>query len=198
MNYPFIIESLQQNLQFKRFWGFIFAVGFFSFSQGQVMILDSLYIQKSWTDKNGINTLSINVNALCNPNKPPFDGQETKINAELVNNEFSLKQEYNDKDYQMEMLQFYEKDIWFYKYKEAQAVFIPFFYCANLDNEVKVSYIIFYNNSWLDHFYYKCTEEGDCWLNDKLEKKVDDLSIKIRKELVKQLKPDIKTILIFI
>lgn len=78
-------------------------------------------------DKNVNNTWSINVNALCNPDKQPVDGHETKINAELVNNEYFLKQEFNDEVYQMEMLLLYEKDIRFINIKEHRQFAFHFF-----------------------------------------------------------------------
>jgi hypothetical protein len=61
---------------------FFFLIAFFSNKvESQVVKVDSISISKEWKDCNGMNRLTVNVNALCNPNEPPFDGHKTMIDV---------------------------------------------------------------------------------------------------------------------
>jgi hypothetical protein len=167
------------------------------------MYPDSIVISKKWNDKNGLNLLTIRVNALCNPNRPPFDGHITVIESSLKNDRHKLSIKYNEDDYQMKMIYFEEKDIWFYKYNGIQAVFIPFFYCSNIDSEGTVSYIILYDNKkYLYHFNFTCDNEfafldekgGKCKLRTKnLNQKLKDLPNALRETLINFIKTHYKT-----
>ncbi|WP_343534910.1 hypothetical protein [Pedobacter sp.] len=156
----------------------------------QIVHTDSIEIHKVWKDKNGENKLTVNVNALCNPDKPPFDGHKTKLRALLKNKNFAQEIIFDDKNYQMEMILFREKDIWLTEYKGNKAVFIPFFYCGNADNDVKVSFIIFYNRKkYLYHIKFYCNEEGKCNLNEpNINLKLKGLPKEVRDEFAKKLK----------
>lgn len=160
------------------------------YAVAQIVHTDSIEIHKVWKDKNGENKLTVNVNALCNPDKPPFDGHKTKIKALLKNKNFVQEIIFDDKNYQMEMILFREKDIWFAEFKENKAVFIPFFYCGNADNDVKASFIIFYNRKkYLYHVKFYCNEEGTCKLNEpNINLKLKGLPKEVRDELTKKLK----------
>lgn len=156
----------------------------------QIVQTDSIEINKEWKDKNGENKLTVNVNALCNPDKPPFDGHKTKIRALLKNKNFVQEIIFDDKAYQMEMILFRERDIWFTEYNGNKAVFIPFFYCGNADNDVKASFIIFYNRKkYLYHLKFYCNEEGRCKLNEpNINLKLKGLPKEVRDEFAKKLK----------
>jgi len=156
----------------------------------QVVRTDSVEIHQSWKDKNGENKLVVNVNALCNPDRPPFDGRQTKIIASLKNKKFTQEIVFDDKDYQMEMILFREKDVWFSEYNGVKAVFVPFFYCGNADNDIKASFIIFYNNKkYLYHLKFYCSDEGDCRLNEKnINLKLKELSKEMRDDFIKKIK----------
>ncbi|PZQ80851.1 MAG: hypothetical protein DI548_13480, partial [Flavobacterium johnsoniae] len=66
----------------------------------QVVKVDSISISKEWKDCNGMNKLTVNVNALCNPDEPPFDGHKTMIDVSLKNKKHSLNVQFDDPDYQ--------------------------------------------------------------------------------------------------
>lgn len=190
MNYQSIIENLQMKVLLKLF----FLLAFFPNKiTAQVVKVDSISISKEWKDCNGTNKLIVNVNALCNPDEPPFDGHKTKIDVSLKNKKHSLNVQFDDPAYQMEMIAFNEKNIWFYSLKGAQAVFIPFTYCSNSDSDKKLSYIILYNNKkYLYHIPFKCSEDDDCVLNEDLNKSMSDLNSKIRAELIKKIQSHYK------
>lgn len=156
----------------------------------QIVHIDSIEIHKVWKDKNGENKLMINVNALCNPDKPPFDGHKTKIIASLKNKKFNQTIVFDDQNYQMEMILFREKDLWLTEYHGTKAVFIPFSYCGNADNDVKASFIIFYNGKkHLYHLKFYCGDAGDCKLNEKdLHLKLKALPKELKDHLIKKLK----------
>jgi len=190
MNYQSIIESLQVKVLLR----FFFLIAFFSNKvESQVVKVDSISISKEWKDCNGMNRLTVNVNALCNPNEPPFDGHKTMIDVSLKNKKHSLNVQFDDPDYQMEMIAFSEKNIWFYSLKKVQVAFIPFTYCSNSDSEKKLSYIILYNDKkYLYHIPFKCTEDDDCVLNEDLNKSMSDLNPKIKTELIKKIQSHYK------
>lgn len=191
MNYPFIIEVIRLD-QFRKIAMLLLCMTSFVI-HAQVVHTDSIAVHKTWYDKNGKNTLSIKVNALCNANKPPFDGHVSIINASLTNKNYAVTNEYNDENYQMEMLLFYEKDIWFHVINKVKAVFIPFFYCGNMDTNNKVSYLIFYNNTkYLYHINYRCNEDNACTLNENLQLKLKDLPTGLKKVFMKVLQSKYK------
>lgn len=190
MNCQFIIENLKAKVLLKLSLLFVF---FPNKIVSQVVKTDSISIVKEWKDCNGKNTLNVTVNALCNPEEPPFDGHKTIIEAHLNNKRHKLEVEFDDPNYQMEMISFSEKNIWFYSLKGVNAVFIPFTYCSNSDSEKRLSYIVFYNgNKQLYHIDFKCTEDENCALNEDLNKLLSDLNPKLRAELVKKIKSKYK------
>ena len=190
MNYQSIIENLKAKVLLR----LLLLVAFLPNEVvSQVVKVDSISISKEWKDCNGMNKLTVNVNALCNPDEPPFDGHKTMIDVSLKNKKHSLSVQFDDPDYQMEMIAYSEKNSWFYNLKKAKVVFIPFSYCSNSDSEKKLSYIILYNDKkYLYHIPFKCTEEDDCVLNADLNKSMSDLNPKIRTELIKKIKSHYK------
>lgn len=161
----------------------------------QVVVPDSITINKQWKDNNGENTLTVNVNALCNPENPPFDGHKTMIHAALKTKNFSSEVVFDDEDYQMEMILFRETDIWFFDLNKTKAAVIPFFYCGNSDTNVKASFIIFYGaKKYLYHLNFYCGEEGKCALDEKkLKGKLADLPREIKDKLIRNMKKDFTT-----
>lgn len=151
---------------------------------------DSVTVVKNWEDKNGPNQLTVHVVGLCNPDEPPFDGTPTKIQAHLKNKQTELQVLFDDENYQMEMILFYEKDIEIMDIKKEKAIFIPFFYCGNFDNDIRVSYIIFYKDkSYLFHIDFHCAEGDGCWLSDDLKAKLSSIEDRtLKKVFAKKLK----------
>ena len=192
MNYQSITESLKAKVLLK----FLFLIAFFPNKiVSQVVKVDSISISKAWKDCNGKNVLTVNVNALCNPNEPPFDGHKTMIDVHLKNKKHSLDVKFDDPDYQMEMIAFSEKNIWFYTIKQSKVVFIPFTYCSNSDSDKRLSYIILYNDKkYLYHIPFKCSEDEDCFLNEDLNKSMSDLNPKIKAELIKKVESHYKKV----
>ncbi len=186
MNYPFIIGNLVAIRHHKIVW--LLAILYCNIATAQEIHADSITVQKKWTDKNGKNLLTVKVNALCNPSKMPIDGHPTKFEAKLETKQKKFEIEYDDSAYQMEMILFDEKEIWFYELNKVKAVFIPFQYCSNADNDLKVSYAVFYGNQqFLFHFRFRCNENGNCKINEDLNKKLFILQPKLKKALIEKL-----------
>ena len=151
---------------------------------------DSIVFNQTWEDCNGYNELYIRVYAACNPEKPPYDGHESKIQVKLKNKKYELAVHYELEydQYQMQMLLFSEENIRYFKIKKAKAAFIPFFYCGNSDSINRVSYIILHNNkSYLKHIDFYCSENGRCKL---LENYLSDIPKSLRKILIQELEND--------
>lgn len=163
-----------------------------------LFVPEILHVTKNWTDANGANTLHLTVDGNCNPDNAHF-GTPTSIQAQLENKNYKVKIKYNEPDYQMCMIHLSEKDIWFYEYNGAKAVFIPFSYCGNLDSTVKLSYIILYNkHKCLLHFLFNCEEDpeenGICTLDNKTaNKEVKKIPKELRSILMNYLKENYKT-----
>ncbi len=192
MNYQYIIENLRAIVLLRII---CLLVLFPNMGITQVVKVDSIAVSKEWKDCNGKNTLKVEVNALCNPDEPPFDGHKTMINATLKNKNNELNVTFDDPDYQMEMIAFNEKNIWFYTLKRTKAVFIPFSYCSNSDTDIKLSYIVMYNDKkQLYHISFKCSEDEDCVLNEDLNDTIKGLDPKIKAELIKQIKSNYKKV----
>lgn len=189
MNYLFIINQQLRNQLLKILAITAFIIASISpEKQAQVMEPDSVIVNQTWTDNNGVNELYIYVYAACNLQKPPYDGYKSKIQVKLKNEKYKLKIEYDEKNYQMCMILFKEDDIFYVNKNNTQIAFIPFFYCANADSEIKVSYFILYNNlKFLKHIYFYCDEDGNCRLNDNLNKKLKGMPEYLKKEFIDQL-----------
>lgn len=169
MNYLFITGHLRVSLQHS-FVIALFLVLAWGKASAQQMKPDSICINKVWTDKNGENRLMVKVNALCNPEHPPFDGHPSKIEVQLTNDKNDTYAVYDEENYQSMMLLFYESDIVFFKIRGVNAVLIPFFYCCNSDPQQKVSYILLYDDKqYLFHLSFYSDENGICHRNDDLD-----------------------------
>lgn len=191
MNYRFTIESLQAIRLRKIVW--LFAMSYCMPAIAQELHPDSITVQKKWTDKNGENKLTVKVNALCNPSKMPIDGHATKFEAKLKVRQKEMNIVFDDSAYQMEMILFEEKEIWFYELNKVKAVFIPFLYCSNADNDLKVSYAVFYDNKkYLFHFQFRCNENGNCKISTERNKELITLQPQLRKVLIEKLKKKYK------
>jgi hypothetical protein len=192
MNYQFIIENLV-GIQLRRIVWLLLML-FCTSVSAQVVYPDSITIQKKWIDGNGENRLTVKVNALCNPSKMPIDGHPTKFEANLQMKNSHMDIVYDDSSYQMEMILFEEKEIWFYELNKVKAVFIPFLYCSNEDNDVKVSYAVFYGDKkYLFHFNFRCKENGICKLNEEEKKKLTLLQPELKRALLAKLLKKYKT-----
>jgi len=165
----------------------IFCSFFCLLSFAQESKRDSITVVKNWEDKSGRNELTVHIAGLCDPENPPFDGVSTKIQVNLKNNQVDLNIVFDDEDYQMERILFYENNIEVVEIKNEKAVFIPFFYCGNFDNDIKVSYIIFYKNTgYLFHINFHCSERNGCKLNDDLKNKLAPIKDKNLKKIFEE------------
>ena len=144
--------------------------------------------KKEWTDKNGNNLLQIHVSALCTDNLTFMDGFKSKITVTLNNKKHDLKKSYDNENYQMSSISFYEQDIILEQIDGSTAVFVPFFYCGNMDSSVTVSYFIFYNKyKYIKHISFYCSEDGDCKLNDDIDKKLKGMPDVLKNCFLQQL-----------
>jgi hypothetical protein len=150
---------------------------------------DSLIIQKNFKDGRISNKLTVKVINPCNSEKNRFDGAVTIISAAVKNKNYSDSIVYNYPYAQSGLINLKTDHISDHNINKHQAVFIPFTYCGNWDNDTKVSYIIFYNNKkYLYHIKYYCGEDGKCKLNDNLNITLKDLPSTLRLKVTKDLK----------
>lgn len=159
--------------------------------QAQVMRTDSVVVAKRWIDKNGTNDLRVNVYAACN-NYDAYltspDGHPSVIDVSLKNDRHTLEARFGLEtldDFALTMLMFYGEGIWFHDLKGIQAVFIPVFYCAMMDSEMKLSYIVLYNDKQhIYHFTYYYDQESEVGrvtlMEEDLDKKLKDLPSELR------------------
>ncbi|MGK6344224.1 hypothetical protein ACMGDK_18590 [Chryseobacterium sp. DT-3] len=150
---------------------------------------DSLIIQKNFKDGTISNKLTVKVINPCNSEKNRFDGAVTNISATVKNKNYSDSLVYNYPYAQSGLINLKTDNISDHNINKHQAVFIPFTYCGNWDNDTKVSYIIFYNHKkYLYHIKYFCGEDGKCKLNDNLNITLKDLPSTLRLKMIKDLK----------
>lgn len=151
--------------------------------------LDSLIIQKNFKDGTISNKLTVKVINPCNSEKNRFDGAVTIISAAVKNKNYSDNIVYNYPYAQSGLINLKTDHISDHNINKHQAVFIPFTYCGNWDNDTKVSYIIFYKHKkYLYHIKYYCGEDGKCKLNDNLNITLKDLPSTLRLKVIKDLK----------
>ena len=148
---------------------------------------DSIIEKKYFKDKKGNNELTIMVMNPCGLNKEPYDGPLSYIEASLKNKYTSNNVSYNYPNAQSGLLYFNKKEVLISDVGGKKAVFIPFYYCGNWDNDNMVSYLIFYDNKkYIEHIKYYCTDNGKCKLNDNVTLK--DMPSSLKKFFVKVLK----------
>jgi hypothetical protein len=88
----------------------------------------------------------------------------------------------------MQTILFRESEIWFKELNRIQAVFIPFAYCGNADNDIQISYIVFYNHqASIYHINLRGEDFANYKIADNLEEKLNDLPQNLRKELIKHI-----------
>ncbi|MGN7756956.1 hypothetical protein ACTJIV_05715 [Chryseobacterium sp. 22532] len=154
---------------------------------------DSLIIQKNFKDGTISNKLTVKVINPCNSEKNRFDGAVTIISAAVKNKNYSDNVVYNYPYAQSGLINLKTDHISDHNINKHQAVFIPFTYCGNWDNDTKVSYIIFYKHKkYLYHIKYYCGEDGKCKLNDNLNITLKDLPSTLRLKVIKDLKTKYK------
>lgn len=181
MNFQFIIQAMKQ-LVLNTF--FIMCVAS-SFSQkvdtdsSFMYHKDSIIVTKYFKDKKGKNTLTIKIINPCGLKEGPYDGALSYIEAQLKNNYTIQNIKYNHVDAQSGLLYFNIKDVSINDIDGKKAIFVPFYYCGNWDNDNMVSYLIFFENKkYVEHIKYYCTDDGKCKLNDNLKLKGMPLRLK--------------------
>ena len=148
---------------------------------------DSIIVTQYFQDKEGKNKLVVKIMNPCGIKKGPHDGPLSYIEANLKNKNISQNILYNYANAQSGLLYFNKNEITINEIEGKKAVFIPFFYCGNWDNDNMVSYLIFYDNKkYIEHIKYYCTDNGKCKLNDNVTLK--DMPSSLKKFFVKVLK----------
>ncbi|MFN1215767.1 hypothetical protein ACKW6Q_02160 [Chryseobacterium kwangjuense] len=160
----------------------------------KVYYQDSLMIHKDFKDGAVSNKLTVKVINPCNAEKERFDGAVTIISASVKNKNYSDNIVYNYPHAQSGLINLKKDNISNYTINKRQAVFIPFTYCGNWDNDTKVSYMILYNHKkYLYHIKYYCGEDGKCKLNDNLNVTLKDLPSTVKSKLMKDLETKYKS-----
>lgn len=149
---------------------------------------DSLIVNRNFKDGTGFSKLTVKVINPCNAEKERFDGVVTMISAVVKNKNYGDSIVYDYPDAQSGLINLKAENISNYTVNKRQAVFIPFTYCGNWDNDTKVSFIILYSRKkYLYHIKYYCGEDGKCRINDNLNIRLKDLpselKLKVRKDL---------------
>lgn len=189
MNYQFIIQKMKSlAISFIVFLS-VSVCGQQSVNDSlKVYYQDSLMIHKDFKDGAVSNKLTVKVINPCDAEKERFDGAVTIISAAVKNKNYSDSIVYNYPHAQSGLINLKKDNISNYTINKRQAVFIPFTYCGNWDNDTKVSYMILYNHKkYLYHIKYYCGEDGKCKLNDNLNVTLKDLPSKVKSKLVKDL-----------
>jgi len=150
---------------------------------------DSLIVNKNFKDGTMSTKLTIQVINPCNSEKERFDGAVTIISAAVKNKNYSDSIVYHYPYAQSGLINLKTNNISYYNINKRQAVFIPFTYCGNWDNDTKVSYIILYNHKkYLYDIKYYCGEDNTCKINDNLNITLKDLPTKLKAQVLKDLK----------
>lgn len=157
-------------------------------TKAQTIVLepDSISTVKTWTDNNGKNELTVSAFAACNYydtwlHSP--DGYPSAITSTLKNDKRTVTAYYNLEDFMLQMLQFYDEGIWFKDIDGVQAVFIPVFYCAMLDSDMKLSYIVIYDkHKYVFNFNFLWHEgsENVTMVEPNLDKKLRKMPEKLK------------------
>lgn len=149
---------------------------------------DSLIVNRSFKDGKEFSKLTVKVINPCNAEKERFDGAVTIISAVIKNKNYSDSIVYHYPDAQSGLINLKAENISSYTVNKSQAVFIPFTYCGNWDNDTKVSLIILYNRKkYLYHIKYYCGEDGKCRINDHLNMRLNDLPSELKLKVIKDL-----------
>jgi hypothetical protein len=177
----------------------------------QRFIRDTLVINKTFNNKNGVNRLEIEV---INPCREPrnieefnsedswkyyrYDGVINYIVVRLTNKNYSDTLVYYHPGVLMNLINPLERNITLKTISGRQAVFIPFAYCGTQDPErIQISCIILYNRQKyiyhnIDLHVYDADLENYKVFDD-LNEKFKDLPKKLKKELIKYFNSQNKT-----
>ncbi|PQA90893.1 hypothetical protein B0A69_19360 [Chryseobacterium shigense] len=189
MNYQFTIQKMKSLVTSLIVFFFIPVFGQKSVNDTlKRYYQDSLIIHKNFKDGTVSNKLTVKVINPCNAEKNRFDGAVTIISAAVKNKNYSDSIVYNYPYAQSGLINLKTNNISSYNINKHEAIFIPFTYCGNWDNDTKVSYIILYNQKkYLYHIKYYCGEDGKCMLNDNLNNTLKDLPSTLRLKISKDL-----------
>jgi hypothetical protein len=167
-------------------------------------IYDSLTIHKTFPNKNRENRLEIKVINPCNDEVDIEDknfrvmGMINSISVWLSNKNETDSLVYFNPNVLMSLIKLRKEDIVFKSISNKPAVFIPFSYCGNADDDIIISYIVFYNKK---KYLYHINLEGENFcnyrLNDNLDNKLKDMPQKLKNEFIKQLKLYIQMINVY-
>lgn len=155
---------------------------------------DSIIEKQYFRDKKGKNELMIKIMNPCGLNKEPYDGPLSYIEASLKNKYTSQNVSYNYADAQSGLLYFNKNEILITDVCGKKAVFIPFYYCGNWDNDNMVSYFVFYDNKkYVEHIKFYCTDNGECKLNDEVQVKLKSMPTPLKSFFINILKTKYKS-----
>jgi hypothetical protein len=150
----------------------------------QQSIEDTLVIRKTFSDKNGVNHLEIQVINPCGENK--HDGWINHIVVRLSNKNYSDTLIYYNPRVAMTLINLLERNIALKTVSGRQAVFFSFARCGNADDDLQVICIVFYDHK---KYIYPINLRGVDFENykivDDLNEKFKYLPRKLRKKLIK-------------
>ncbi len=194
MNYLFTIQKMKSLVTSLILFFFIPMFGQKPVHDSlKVYYQDSLTINKDFKDGIISNKLTVKVINPCNSEKERFDGAVTIISANVKNKNYRDSVVYNYPNAQSGLINLKPNNISNFTIDKRQAILIPFTYCGNLDNDTKVSYIIFYKHKkYLHHIKYYCGEDGKCKINDNLNITLKDLPSKLKLKVIKDLETKYK------
>lgn len=154
----------------------------------KVYYQDSLMVNKNFKDGAISNNLTIKVINPCDSEKNRFDGAVTLISATVKNKNYTDNLTYNYPYAQSGLINLKTKNISDMTIDKRQAVFIPFTYCGNQDNDTQVTYITFYKHKkYLHHIKYYCGENNKCTVKDDLNLTLKDLPAPVKAKVIQDL-----------
>ena len=176
--------------------------------QLQQFIRDTLVIRKTFSDKNGNNNLEIKVINPCQLAENfeygsddfwkycRVDGLINYIEVCLTNKKYSDTLIYYNSGVAMSLINLLESNIVLKSISGKQAVFIPFAYCGNADDDMQITCIVFYDyQKYIYHINLHGEDFDNYKIVDNLDEKFNDLPKKLKNELIKHINSQYETYL---
>lgn len=157
---------------------------------------DTLVVRKTVIDRKDTNTLEIKIINPCGENK--YDAAKNYMTVRLHSKNRSDTLLYVNPYPQMSLVNFSESNLALKSVSGRQAVFIPFAYCGNADDNRQITVIVLYDR---EKYIYEINLHGEEFQNykivDNLNEKFKGLPRKLKKELIRLINSQYGTILGF-
>lgn len=157
---------------------------------------DSISIDRTFKDSNGKNKLKIKVINPCCLDDDAYrvDGMINYISVEIANKNFADTLIYYNPDVLMSLISLSESKITLKSIGRRKAVFIPFSYCCNADDDVRMGIIVCCNDKIsLYHINLRGEDFANYKINDDLDETFAELSPALKKKLIQFIETQYQT-----